>query len=190
MSIRYVVVPGIGNSPPSHWQSVWEQRLERVVRVEQAHWTIAVRDAWVSAFQRTLLASDGPKLVIGHSLGALLPAEASPALASLGVIGAFLVSVPDVEGPAFPRSALKFRPAPSSSLSVPSVLIASTNDPYSSLAHSERVARQWGSELVCVGAKGHINTEPEVGAWAEGFELLERFTQRLLSEPRRQVPGA
>jgi predicted alpha/beta hydrolase family esterase len=178
VALTYVIVPGIGNSPAEHWQSRWSSSLQPLLRVEQNNWTIAIRDAWVSAFERTLRAVQGPKLVVAHSLGCLLAAEAAPRLESLGVVAAFLVAVPDVDGPRFPRSALKFRSALRLDLPVPSLLVGSTNDPYSEFAHAESVAQRWGSTLVNVGARGHINLEPDVGDWPEGRALLTDFAAR------------
>jgi predicted alpha/beta hydrolase family esterase len=178
VALTYVVAPGIGNSPAEHWQSLWAPSLQPQLRVEQSNWNIAIREAWVRAFERALCAAEGPKLVVAHSLGCLLAPELAPRLEALGVVAAFLVSLPDVEGPHFPRSALKFRSALSLDLPVPSLLVASSNDPYAELAYAERVAQRWRSTLVNVGPLGHINLEPAVGAWPEGRTLLAEFASR------------
>lgn len=170
-------VPGIGNSGPQHWQSIWAAALPGSSWVEQRDWERPVRDEWVAALVRTLRRAPGPKVLVAHSLGCILVAEAAEALAAAEVKGALLVAVPDVHGPRFPAEAVGFRPALSLTLPVPSILVASTDDPYGTHAHSEAVARRWGSELVSVGARGHVNASSGLGAWAEGRALLERLVR-------------
>lgn len=51
------------------------------------------------ALESVLSSAPGAKVVVAHSLGCLVAAVAADACARLGVIGAFLVSVPDGESP-------------------------------------------------------------------------------------------
>ena len=44
-----LLVPGIYNSGPRHWQSLWQTQHTGVVRVEQADWAHPQCDAWVQA---------------------------------------------------------------------------------------------------------------------------------------------
>jgi predicted alpha/beta hydrolase family esterase len=43
----------------------------------------------------------------------------------------------------------------------------------------EARAGQWGSELVNVGAKGHINGGSNLGDWPEGRRILMEFDGRI-----------
>jgi predicted alpha/beta hydrolase family esterase len=174
MEPTVLFVPGIGNSEPEHWQSIWAASLPGSIWVEQRDWDRPVRDEWV-ALMRDLRRAVGPKVIVAHSLGCLLVAEAADALREAEVTGALLVAVPDVHGPSFPPSAIGFHPALSLRLTVPSIVVASADDPYASPAHSDAVARRWGSELVAVGAKGHVNARSRLGDWTEGRMLLERL---------------
>ena len=67
---------------------------------------------------------------------------------------------------------------------VRSILVASADDPYGTAAHAAEVARVWGSELVEVGAKGHVNAASRLGAWPEGRALLERLVREGDASPR------
>jgi predicted alpha/beta hydrolase family esterase len=174
----YVFQAGIGNSEPSHWQSIWARQIPGAIWVEQRDWDGPVRDEWVATLHHHLRSAPGRKVLVAHSLGCLVVAEAS-AIAGDLVAGAFLVSVPDVKGANFPTSAVGFEPALSLSLPFPSLLVASSDDPYGSLDHAEQVARQWGSRLVHVGAKGHINVKSNLGEWAQGRKLLDDFVASL-----------
>ncbi|HYD42636.1 MAG TPA: alpha/beta hydrolase [Anaeromyxobacter sp.] len=176
MTPRVLFVPGIGDSGPDHWQSIWAASLPGSIWVEQRDWDRPVRDEWVAALARDLRRVEGPKVIVGHSLGCLVVAEAAELVPAAGVTGALLVAVPDTQGSSFPAEATGFRPALSLEVPIPSLLVASTDDPYGTHAHSEAVARRWGSELVSVGAKGHVNARSSLGAWAEGRALLERLT--------------
>ena len=55
---------------------------------------------------------------------------------------------------------------PECALGVPSVLVASRNDPFMSFARAEHWARVWHSELVDLGDAGHVNVESGFGAVA------------------------
>ena len=179
MSLRLVFQPGIGNSEREHWQSIWARSFPDAVWVEQQDWDHPVREAWVAKLTATVRATPGQKVLVAHSLGGLVVAEAAPALNDGTVLGAFLVSVPDVTAPAFPLAATGFRPAEACALPFPSVLVASTDDPYGSVDHAQRVAHRWGSQLVQVAAAGHINARSGLGEWAEGRRLLESFVATL-----------
>jgi predicted alpha/beta hydrolase family esterase len=166
-------VAGIGNSEPEHWQSRWARSLPGSIWVAQDDWENPVRDGWVRALERDLGGVRGPKVIVAHSLGCLVVAEAAGSLAGAGVVAALLVAVPDTAGPRFPRSALGFRPALSLELPIRSTLVASSDDPYGSLEHARAVARRWGSAFVPVGPRGHINTSSNLGDWPEGRALLD-----------------
>jgi predicted alpha/beta hydrolase family esterase len=58
-------------------------------------------------------------------------------------------------------------------LPFPTLVVASSNDPYGSADHARRCAKAWGSELVEVGEKGHLNSDSKLGDWPEGFRLLQ-----------------
>ena len=53
-----------------------------------------------------------------------------------------------------------------------SLVVASTNDEYSTIELSETLARKWGSTFVNVGVKGHINSQSNLGNWPEGRKIL------------------
>lgn len=175
----FVFQAGIGNSEPEHWQSVWARSTPGSIWVQEEDWERPTRSAWVKALERDVRRAPGRKVIVAHSLGCLVVAEAATALTDAGVAGAFLVSVPEVDGPQFPRSAVGFKAALALDMPFPSLVVASTDDPYGSHAHAERVARRWNSTFVSVGAKGHINLKSGVGDWPEGRKLLEGFVAGL-----------
>lgn len=173
MDYPVFVVPGIGNSGPLHWQSAWEAAHPEWRRLVVEDWDQVACDDWVSAIDRQIGERGGDAVIVAHSLGCLAVVQwAGRHLPR--VRGALLVAVPDPSAPAFPVSAATgFAPLPSERLLFPTIVVSSSNDPYGSADHARRCAKAWGGELVEVGAKGHLNSDSDLGAWPEGFRLLQ-----------------
>lgn len=182
MQERILIVPGIGNSGEQHWQSRWQHGHANVTRIAPDSWDAPECEDWVAAIERALraLPACGPRtLIAAHSLGCLAVAHWAARQAAGGaaaVAGVLLVAVPDPHGPAFPAEARGFAPLPASRLPFPSMIVASDDDPYGSVAHAERCAAAWGGALHRIGARGHINAASCLGDWPEGWRLLESLT--------------
>lgn len=84
-----------------------------------------------------------------------------------------LVAVPDPGRASFPDQALGFSPLGRKRFAFPSMIVASSNDPYSDLEFSQQCADAWGSRLVNIGALGHINSTSGLGDWPQGKALLK-----------------
>ena len=117
----------------------------------------------------------GPNVVIAaHSLGCLLVVHWA-SLKRSNIAGALLVAVPDPSSPAFPSEASGFAPVPDIRLGFPTVVVASTDDPYGTVDFARGCANVWGSRFVNIGAAGHINAASGLGGWPVGFELLAQL---------------
>lgn len=174
MSSTVLTFPGFGNSGPQHWQSLWEQSNPEFVRISQRDWDNPDCEEWVSVLESTVQRIGSPVVVVAHSLACLAVAHWA-AKPHSPIKAALLVAVPDPEGSNFPAEAIGFAPPPLQRFSFPSIVVASTDDPYSSLAHSQTYASVWGSRLVNVGAVGHINASSGLAQWLEGFALLKQL---------------
>jgi hypothetical protein len=186
-----LIVPGWSSSGPDHWQSRWEKNLKTARRIEQDDWIRPHRDAWVARIVEAAAQSVRPVVLVAHSLGAIAVAHAGPKLARLPAppIGAFLVAPADVDhagrwpitqGETFGASQeAGFSPAPLSVLPFPSVVVASSNDPYCSLERARVLAAAWGSALIESGAVGHLNVASGHGPWPDGLLAFGMFLQRL-----------
>lgn len=174
-----LLVPGIGNSGPSHWQSLWQSSHPNWRRLMVDNWDNVECEDWVSALERQLVNAPEDTLLVAHSLGCLAVAHwAAQTQKKLG--GALLVAVPDPASASFPRSAARgFSPLPSQPLGFPTLVVCSTDDPYGSVDHGRECANAWGSEFVVVGAKGHLNAESNLGAWPQGLDLLARLSSSI-----------
>jgi serine hydrolase len=176
--VTYVFVAGIGNSGQQHWQRIW---LERVpgVWVEHADWDAPDRETWISDLQKTVWRIRGPMVFVAHSLGCLVVAEWANEHSDPSAAGAFLVAVPDPDGPNFPVAATGFGDPTAAVLPFPSVVVASRDDAYGSIEHARGLAETWGAAFVDAGSRGHLNTDSGLGAWEDGWETLQHFVEGL-----------
>lgn len=171
------ILPGYANSGPGHWQTRWEASDASFERITMPDWDHPVREAWCDALDAAVAAKpQGPLCFAAHSLGCLTAAHWALHRAVPGqlakIAGALLVAPPDPFGPAFPRDAAGYEELALAPLPFPSIVVASSDDPYGSVAFAERCARAWGSRLVEIGPRGHINAESGLGDWDEGRRLL------------------
>lgn len=174
MNPPILIVPGVGNSGPDHWQTLWELADPTMARIRVENWDRPVCEAWVSAIEDGVRHAGGAVVVVAHSLGCLAFVHWA-ARHIEGALAAMLVAVPDPDGPNFPMAAQGFAPLPLAPLPCASIVVSSLDDPYSSPAYAERCAAAWGSMFVDIGHAGHINGASELGDWPAGLELLDRF---------------
>jgi uncharacterized protein len=174
-----LIVPGLGGSGPDHWQTRWEQKLSTARRVEQRDWDKPERDEWVSAISSAIKEARRPVILIAHSLGVIAAIHASRETAPW-IKGGFLVAAPSEERLAGVAEAdAAFRPYPRGKLPFSSMLVASRDDPYSSLAESEALARDWGAKLIDAGQSGHLNAQSGHGPWPEGLLQFAAFMKHI-----------
>ena len=170
-----LLIPGIYNSGPQHWQSLWQTRHAGVARVQQADWDLPDCDTWVRTLDDTIAASPQPPILVAHSLGCLVAVHWA-ARHHRPVHALLLVAVPDPDGPNFPADATGFAPLPPTLPVLPRrVLMSSTSDPYSTPAFSAQRAHAWSAEHVVLGALGHVNADSGLGDWPQGWEQVVRW---------------
>ena len=170
-----IIVPGIGGSGEAHWQTRWQRRDPGMVRFAPASWDAPDLADWIEALDRAVLAAPCPPFLVAHSLACLLVPHWRAARPGRRIAGAFLVAVPDPEGPAFPAEAASFRGVPEGRLGFPALVVASTDDLYGPPEHARRRAEGWGAGLVVAGALGHINAASGLGDWPLGSQLFAAF---------------
>lgn len=186
--VDILIVPGWSSSGADHWQSRWARTLKTARRIEQENWVEPEREAWVGRIIETAVESTRPVVLVAHSLGVAAVAHMAQRIPKGFLSGAFLVAPadvdnaadwPDTEGLKLDGSASGFAPLPLDPLPFPSVLVASSNDPYCSLARSQALAQAWGSTLVEAGEAGHINGASGHGPWPEGVLRFGAFLRTL-----------
>ncbi|MFT3663848.1 RBBP9/YdeN family alpha/beta hydrolase [Piscinibacter sp.] len=176
--LAVLLLPGWLNSGPEHWQSRWEA-LHGHRRVEQADWEWPRRGDWMARLDDVLLQTPQRALLVAHSLGCQLVASwAAHSALHDRVAAALLVAPPDTERDDMPPNLFNWRPIVRRALPFPSLAVVSSDDPYCAPARAQRMAADWGSERVDIGARGHINGESGLGDWPEGLALLGRVAGR------------
>ena len=174
-----IVLPGLGGSGEGHWQTLWERQNPQMRRFQPASWDRPELTDWIAALDREISRSKTPPVLVVHSLACQLVAHWA-ASAQARILGAFLVSAPDPTGEVYLTEAPSFANPPRRRLPFPSLLIASTDDRFGSLDYATESAAVWGSELIDVGALGHINANSGIGDWPEGYALFGRFRAGLV----------
>jgi uncharacterized protein len=179
-----LVIPGYEGAGPTHWQQRMVGKLSTARFVEQDDWTFPSLTNAVGRLVAAVESATRPIVFVAHSTGTTLVAHAMPSLTQLGlsarVKGGYLVAVPSELALAeFPNIDPAFAQVPREPLPFPSVLVASSNDPYASLEHSADLALAWGSKLIEAGEQGHINIASGHGPWPEGMMSFAGFLSRL-----------
>ena len=171
---RLLIVPGLHDSGPVHWQSWLQEQYRDAVRVVQRDWHTPDLDRWATRIGSTLeRAGAGPWIAVAHSFGCLATVRHlhlqpdSPIAAVLFVAPA----EPDKFGVA---SLL-----PHARLPRPTTLVASDTDPWMSAASTRRWAARWGSHWTSLGDAGHINAEAGFGPLPLARRWVVAMQQRL-----------
>ena len=187
-----LIIPGLNNSGPRHWQTLWEREHADCVRVELGMWDNPHRNTWVNKLNAAIHATSRPVILVAHSLGCHAvswwnalerPTEGGK------VLGALLVAPPQVEGPEIDARISGFAPVVRQRLPFTSILAASQNDRYIEFGQAKKLARIWGSRFVDVGPLGHINADSGIGNWPYGRYLLDRLIAAVAPHPAPLLPG-
>jgi predicted alpha/beta hydrolase family esterase len=190
-----LILPGYADSEPEHWQSHWERADSACRRVVQDDWLEPRLTDWLSTLERYVRACESPPVLVAHSLACALVAHwatravvgrpgravegrpgravaARPGVAKAK--GALLVAPADVDcGERTPEEVRNFSPIPLVRLPFPSIVVASTDDPFVTLTRAADFARAWGSRLITLPNAAHLNAAAGYGPWPEGRALLD-----------------
>jgi predicted alpha/beta hydrolase family esterase len=96
-----LIVPGLYNSGPDHWQSHWERAIPGAERVDQTDWERPALGDWTISLAEAVRQRPGA-ILVAHSLGCALVAHLAQVTGGRGIGGALMVAPADVnrEGPA------------------------------------------------------------------------------------------
>jgi predicted alpha/beta hydrolase family esterase len=167
-----LILPGYADSGPNHWQSHWERIDTACQRVVQDDWLAPRRDDWLATLDRYVAECPAPPVLVAHSLACSLVAHWA-AQSRPAAKGALLVAPADVDSPLHtPEEVRSFSPIPLVRLPFPSIVVASTDDPFATVERARDLATAWGSRLVTLHGAGHINADAGFGPWPEGRRLL------------------
>lgn len=175
-----LVVPGLGNSGPGHWQHRWQERMTNAQFVDQDEWDKPELGPWVKNLERAIMMATRPVVLVGHSQGVLAIVHMAQNLSDTKVKGALLVAPPDVdENKKISKASRAFANVPRDPLPFPSLLVASSTDKYCTIERAADMAMAWGSEFHNAGEAGHIELASGHGPWPEGLMMFTRLMQRI-----------
>lgn len=154
-----LIVPGLRDEMPEHWQSLLQHRLRgahAVPRMERDSPAKLSRAAWVARLDEALARIRGPVVLVAHSAGVAIVAHWAQ-LHVRAIRGALLATPPDLETP-LPRGypplqALRdngWMPLPRARLPFPSIVAAPTIRSASSSA--SRRSRATGAAALSTSA--------------------------------------
>jgi predicted alpha/beta hydrolase family esterase len=161
----FLIVPGLHNSGPDHWQTWLETRLPHARRVQQADWEAPCLSTWAERVRQALRETDASVWIVAHSFGCLASVVAAKDF-SHKIGGALLVAPANPERFQIPEREL------AGALPFPSRLVASANDPWMPLDSARRWSENWGCDFFDVGRQGHINADSGHGPWPAALEHL------------------
>ena len=166
--VRVLIVPGLYGSGKGHWQTRWQDLYPEFVWVAQERADLPDLDAWSARLDQVLQESDQATLIAAHSFGCLATVHRA-SLGAPNVIGALLVA------PAAPtRFGLQDR-LQNIVLPMPSIMLASRNDPWMNFSQAKNLASNWQAEFIDLGLLGHINADSGLGDWPFGLSQLQRL---------------
>ena len=176
-----LIVPGLRDHVPEHWQTLLEQKLPNAKSVPRIGRDKLSCAAWVAKLYESLAAIDGPVILVAHSAGVMIVVHWAMRNRRL-IKGALLAAPPDFESPLPERYPTQdvlrengWLPTPRARLPFPSIVAASANDPLARYERAEGLAHAWGSEIVNIGNVGHLNPASGYGEWPPA----ERFIREL-----------
>ncbi len=177
-----LIVPGLRDAVDQHWQTLLAARLPRARTVPPMGREQLDCVSRVEALEREAWAVEGPLLIVAHSGGCITVAHW--ARHTLREVHAALLATPaDFETPlpeGYPTAralgAAGWLPVPRTRLPFASLVAASRNDPLARYERAEQLAQDWGSELVDLGAVGHLNPASGYGEWPQAEALIARLT--------------
>jgi uncharacterized protein len=180
--LRLLIVPGLNDSGPAHWQTWLQSRTPHAVRVQQRHWNEPDLDRWADRIADAVdAAGDRVQWVAAaHSFGCLALVRHLQRHPNSPIRAALLVA------PADPAKFGVDTTLPRSRLAVDCTWLASTDDPWMSLHESALWAGRWGCRWVNLGAVGHINAESGFGPLPIAAHWVRAATQRMQRSQRAQ----
>lgn len=170
-SPRLLIVPGLHDSGPAHWQT-WLQSLHPgALRVRQDDWAVPDLERWADRIGETIDGVRGPIVAVAHSFGCL-------ALAQLLGWGESRIGAALFVAPADPQRFGLHQRLHAAPLAARTTLVASDTDPWMSAAEALVWARRWGCRFRNLGDAGHINVESGFGPFPMAAHWVRRVQQQ------------
>ncbi len=177
-----LIIPGLRDHVPGHWQTLLEERLSTFRSVPPLETNKLNLAARIAAIQQTIDDIDGHVIVVAHSGGTIMFTHWAQRYSTEKILGALLAVPPDFEKPlptGYPAidelNENGWLPVPRTSLPFRSIVTVSENDPLGDIVAVTALAKAWNSEVVNLGEVGHLNPASGYGDWPEADVLIQRL---------------
>ena len=179
---RVLIVPGLHDSGPGHWQTWLQRQLRGAKRVTQRRFDEPDLARWSERIGSVLAAEDPaqPWLAVAHSFGVLALVQHLAQQPQSPITAALLVA------PADPDRFGIADALPQHRLGRPLTLVSSDNDPWMRPDNARRWAQRWGAHTHALGRVGHINAESGFGPFPLALRWVEQARQQAAREARPQ----
>jgi uncharacterized protein len=172
-----IIVPGLGGSGDTHWQTHLQRSLPDATRVQQDDWEKPELKGWLERLAAEVEARPGA-ILVAHSLGCALVAHLALRRPRPSINGALLVAPADVDSnTALANPMRSFAPMPLRPFPFRSIVVASTNDPYIGIERAFDLAGAWGAEFINIGPAGHINIAAGFGPWIAAKDMVDSLIE-------------
>jgi predicted alpha/beta hydrolase family esterase len=176
-----LIVPGLRDHVPEHWQTLLEQQLPKAASVPPLEHDKLSCAARVAALDDALAKIAGPVILVAHSAGVMITVHWARHR-HRPIQGALLATPADLERPlpdGYPTSdalaANGWLPCPRMRLPFPSIVAGSRNDPLAQFERVAQMAADWGSRFVDLGEVGHLNPAAGYGPWPRAQALIQEL---------------
>jgi predicted alpha/beta hydrolase family esterase len=176
-----LIVPGLRDHVPGHWQTLLASRLPRVRAVKPIGRDNLDCLARVEAIEEEAARIDGSIILVAHS-GGVIAAVHWARMTRRKVRGALLATPADLDQQlpeGYPSmealDAAGWLPVPRNVLPFRSIVAASRNDPLARYERTVAFARSWGSKLIDLGSVGHLNPASGFGEWRQAEALINEL---------------
>ena len=110
--INYLIVPGLGNSGPEHWQTYFQHSGNNFHKIEQQEWDSPDCEDWINTIDIKVSEFETSTVIlVGHSLGCTAIAHWAKKYGKQ-IKGALLVAPSDIEKPVYTFPSTGFTPIP------------------------------------------------------------------------------
>lgn len=175
-----LIVPGLRDHVPAHWQTILQRELPDAVCVPRLGQELSCQ-AWVEALDASIAAIAGPVVLVAHSAGCSVITHWARRHRR-PIHGALLATPPDLDSTlphGYPSKEVLeengWFPTPLARLPFPSIVAASTNDPLARIERVLALAMCWGSRFVELGPVGHLNPASGYGPWPRAHAFIQEL---------------
>ena len=165
-----LLVPGRPESGAGDWMKAWEERRSDCVRLDLGMWDLPHRNTWVNQLNLAIHRAERPVILVAEDIACLAVAwwaEYEQPRFGDPVIGALLVSPPDVDRPGADPRLARFGACPRQPLPFRSFVVAESDTPQTKLVTTTQLASDWNSLFSL--------DEVDTHGWQSGQYLLGRF---------------